>query len=279
MGGAKTEYPADPASSLRKQWYQELQDKCYLPSRILESASFNKAIKKGAANPFECGKNISILKPLIEKRGTLTVRLFTVSALEAEDHILFGGVTDDGLELDQEQCRRLFDLSGNLTTESPETQRRTKKDFGLCASVNSSEAGVEKEIRVDQCIVVVESLQNKLLGEISERNAVFFDEEMEKLEKWADDVKKSLEIQLKQMDADIKTLKSDSRKIPDLQRKVEAQRRIKKMENRRNQLRQNLFVEQDQIDEKKESLLETVEAKMEQSVREELVLEIEWHLV
>jgi SNF2 family DNA or RNA helicase len=41
-------------SSLRKQWYQELQDKFYLPSRILESASFNKAFKAGAVNPFDC---------------------------------------------------------------------------------------------------------------------------------------------------------------------------------------------------------------------------------
>jgi SNF2 family DNA or RNA helicase len=32
-------------SSLRKQWHQELQDKFYLPSQILESRSFNQAIK------------------------------------------------------------------------------------------------------------------------------------------------------------------------------------------------------------------------------------------
>lgn len=41
-------------SSLPKQWYQELQDKFYLPSRILESGSFNKAVKAGSANPFDC---------------------------------------------------------------------------------------------------------------------------------------------------------------------------------------------------------------------------------
>ncbi len=40
-------------SSLRKQWHQELYDKFYLPSQILESASFNKALKKGKQNPFE----------------------------------------------------------------------------------------------------------------------------------------------------------------------------------------------------------------------------------
>jgi SNF2 family DNA or RNA helicase len=40
-------------SSLRKQWNQELQDKFFLPSHILEARSFNLVIKKGKSNPFE----------------------------------------------------------------------------------------------------------------------------------------------------------------------------------------------------------------------------------
>lgn len=39
-------------SSLRKQWSQELLDKFYLPSIILEGASFTKAINSGRQNPF-----------------------------------------------------------------------------------------------------------------------------------------------------------------------------------------------------------------------------------
>ena len=40
-------------SSLRKQWNQELMDKFYLPSKVLESTAFNKDIKQGVANPFD----------------------------------------------------------------------------------------------------------------------------------------------------------------------------------------------------------------------------------
>src|SRR6478672_2719803 len=39
-------------SNLRKQWSQELIDKFFLPSKILESKSFNEAIKKNNLNPF-----------------------------------------------------------------------------------------------------------------------------------------------------------------------------------------------------------------------------------
>src|ERR1035437_2196235 len=40
-------------SSLRKQWSQELLEKFFLPSTILESKSFNQEVKQGKRNPFE----------------------------------------------------------------------------------------------------------------------------------------------------------------------------------------------------------------------------------
>jgi SNF2 family DNA or RNA helicase len=39
-------------ANLRKQWNQELQDKFFLPSFILEAKSFNDTIKTGKLNPF-----------------------------------------------------------------------------------------------------------------------------------------------------------------------------------------------------------------------------------
>lgn len=40
-------------ASLRKQWNQELTDKFFLPSVILETKSFNEQVKQGNLNPFE----------------------------------------------------------------------------------------------------------------------------------------------------------------------------------------------------------------------------------
>ncbi len=46
-------------SNLRKQWYQELTEKFFLPCRLLESKSYNAAIKQGIFRPFE-GEDIVI---------------------------------------------------------------------------------------------------------------------------------------------------------------------------------------------------------------------------
>src|SRR6202521_2583529 len=40
-------------ANLRKQWSQELEDKFYLPSVILENRTFNEAIRAGNLNPFQ----------------------------------------------------------------------------------------------------------------------------------------------------------------------------------------------------------------------------------
>jgi SNF2 family DNA or RNA helicase len=40
-------------SNLRKQWYQELNEKFFLPCQILETKSYNEAIKQGLFKPFE----------------------------------------------------------------------------------------------------------------------------------------------------------------------------------------------------------------------------------
>ena len=40
-------------SNLRKQWYQELTEKFFLPCRFLETKSYNAACKQGTLRPFE----------------------------------------------------------------------------------------------------------------------------------------------------------------------------------------------------------------------------------
>ncbi len=47
-------------SNLRKQWHQEITDKFFLPCSILESRSYNNAIKQGNFRPFEMADSIVI---------------------------------------------------------------------------------------------------------------------------------------------------------------------------------------------------------------------------
>jgi DNA gyrase subunit A len=103
--------------------------------------------------------------------------------------------------------------------------------------------------------------------------------EIEKLEKWAEDVKKSIELELKNLDIDIKFKKAEARKMLKLEDKLNMQKEIKELEKKRNNLRFNLFEEQDKVDERKEKLIENIENKMKQKIEIEDLFKIKFKII
>lgn len=59
-------------SNLRKQWFQELQEKFFLPCEILESKSYRQSVKDGNRNPFDTG-NIVICSYHFARQKSLDV--------------------------------------------------------------------------------------------------------------------------------------------------------------------------------------------------------------
>ena len=133
----------------------------------------------------------------------------------------------------------------------------------------------EGAARLDQ---ITPAAQAEILAVSAERNSGYFDAEMEKLDKWAEDVKNSIEIELKELDKDIKTRKTEAKKILSLEEKVKAQREIKEMEKKRNTLRQNLYQAQDEVDVKKEKLIDEIEAHLKQKIAESRLYLVRWRV-
>jgi len=125
----------------------------------------------------------------------------------------------------------------------------------------------------------IESQENDILISNAERNSKFFDDELDKLESWADDLKSSIKMELKELDREIKYRKTESKRILNLEDKIREQREIKELEKKRNALRLNLFQAQDEIDERKESLITSIEAKLKQRVSTFDLFLFRWFLV
>ena len=186
---------------------------------------------------------ISVLEPLVGKSGTLRVSNYSVQAFEKEDHIIVAAIDDNGEKLESDVVKKIFALAGKHQD---------------CNQLSS-----EEETNIDefekQTVQIVS-------GQIAERNSEFFDAEVDKLDGWAEDLKKSLEIELKRMDIDLKAIKTSAKKVLDLEKKVKLQREIKNLEKKRNEMRQKLYKSQDEVDAKKENLLERVEAQLNQQM-------------
>jgi len=116
-------------------------------------------------------------------------------------------------------------------------------------------------------------------AEIAERNSNYFDEELDKIESWAEDKKLSLELRIKELDKEIKTRRTDSRKLVKLEEKVNEQRAIKDLEKKRNSLRRDLFDKQNEIDTEKDKLLDTIQSRLESESSIIELFTIKWKLV
>lgn len=198
---------------------------------------------------------ISILEDLIGKSGWLTLKNITVDSFEKEDYLIWAGYLDNGEIIDYEQCEKLFLLG--------------------VKSINETSATAD----IHKLNTYINTKKSEIMEEITQRNSEFFDEEIAKLDKWAEDRKNSLEIELKQLDKDIKTLKTESKKILKLEDKLQAQKVIKEMESKRNKMRRELFESQDMVDKQKEELIEKIEAKLNQKISEEELFTSRWRLV
>lgn len=199
---------------------------------------------------------ISVIEDLVGKSGWLSLSQLTIEALDDEDHLIFCGFTDDGERLDQEICQKLFSLSGTV----------------------AEDVSVANDLK-QKLLSSYEESKSRILDEVTSRNGAYFDQEMEKLETWADDLKEGLEQELKELDRDIKGLKKEAKIIADLDAKMEAHRKIKESEKKRNQMRKSLFDAQDEIEKQKEELLSVVEQKLRQAIIDAELFTVRWKVV
>lgn len=204
----------------------------------------------------EAQTKISYLEQFIGKTGWLRLSKLSIDSFEQEDYLLAAAFVEEGTVLDEEMALRLLAL--------PATQ---EGEIEVPDAV--SEQLAERHFQLKQQIMEYNS----------EKNSQFFDEEMDKLEHWAEDMKLSLEKEIKDLDAEIKLKKAEAKKIFRLEEKVKLQRHIKDLEKKRSEKRRSLYEAQDEIDRRKDALLEEIEARLQQKIQENELFTIQWKLV
>ncbi len=232
-----------PGHSLAQRILSDIKSKQAEETEIVFNYSDNQTI-------------ISVLKRFVGKSGVLKISNFTVESFEAEDNIILSAITDSGDVIEPEIIKKIFQLSAESTTPlNVPSDKKTKLD--------------ELENTYVKTVSTV----------IAERNGSFFDHEVDKLDNWAEDVKKAIELDLRKFDIDIKTAKTNAKKIINLDEKLKAQREIKDWEKKRNEMRRRLFETQDEVELKKEKLLESVEARLAQHSKLEPLFTIRWKII
>jgi hypothetical protein len=205
------------------------------------------------------GAPVSTLKPLRGKSGLLTARLVSVAALgELEQHLVVAAITDDGQTLAEDDAEKLLRLPA------------TEHEPGLFAAPAATPAALATD---------AETRKQTVLHLARERQLRYFEQEVVKLDAWADDLKLGLEQRIKDIDREIKEVRRSATISATLDEKLHWQKRQRELEGKRSQLRRELFGQQDEIEVQRNAVIEGLERQLMQQVDEKQLFTVEWELM
>jgi hypothetical protein len=201
------------------------------------------------------GAKVSAVETLLNQSGILHLQRYSIESLERlEDHLIFAAQTDNGEFLPMETAQKLMQLSAYVV----ET-----------VVVSTSARLLER----------LEHERNTIMREVNTRNLGFFEQEVNKLDAWADDLKDSLEDAIHELDKAIKQARRDAKIALTLEEKLVLQKLQKKLEAERNQQRRSLFDQQDAIDARREALIGRLEEKLNKRTVMEDLFTIRWSII
>ncbi|GAA0773839.1 hypothetical protein GCM10009108_04520 [Castellaniella ginsengisoli] len=118
-----------------------------------------------------------------------------------------------------------------------------------------------------------------LLRDVNERNLGHFEQEVQKLDAWADALKLGLEQDIKEIDREIKEVRRTAATSPTLEEKLSWQKKQRELEDKRSKLRRELFARQDEVEAQRNDLISQLEVQHQQQVEERTLFTVEWELV
>ena len=204
------------------------------------------------------GNKISSLEPWRGQSGYLTARLLDVTTLgKHEQHLLLAACTTDGTPLIEDDPEKLLKIPARSSDDY--TAPTARQNTALHDDLDRRRAA--------------------LLAALKQQDLAHINQEEQKLDDWADDLKQNLEQAIKETDREIKEVRRTAASAVTLDEKLHWQKKKQELENKRRRQRRELFDRQDEIDAQRNILIAQLEAQMEQKVKEEELFIIESEIV
>lgn len=187
------------------------------------------------------------------RSGFLTLTPLVIDSYEREEYLLFCGFDENGGSLAQETTEKLLGCAG-----------RVERGDGIADAVA---ARLPAEAERHAKATVSRSL---------EHNSAHFNQAREKLEQWADDMVLSAEKALQDTKEEIKALRRQAHQAVTLEEQHEIQQTIQKLERQQRRQRQDIFRVEDEIMEKRDALIDSLERRLAQRTETETLFAIHW---
>jgi hypothetical protein len=205
-------------------------------------------------DPQQNSARITVVEQLRGQSGVLTLQKLTVESFEKQEYLLFSAITDQGTNLDQETCQKLLDTmattSDDIMQIPPNVAQRLQAE-----AARHAEATIARML---------------------ETNNKHFIEARDKLDRWAEDMELAAEQALKNTKQQIKVAQREARQAITLEEQQTIQERIAKLERQKRRQQQEIFDVSDEIQDKREALIDELTRRMTQKVRNENLFTVTW---
>ncbi|WP_044409284.1 SNF2-related protein [Thiomicrospira microaerophila] len=195
---------------------------------------------------------LSALESFKGQSGWLSLTQLALDSFQLEEHLIFTAQTDDGQTLDQEACETFFKLEA--TSHSPSTDFEPEQGFSE---------------------LITHQVQAKLNQALEENNQ-FFKQARDKLEAWAEDQMKSAEQTLEDTKFKLRDAKRQSRQVETIDQQKHWQEQIKKLEKLQRRQRQSIFDVEDEIEAKRDELIDALEKQMHKTSTTHHLFTVRW---
>ena len=197
---------------------------------------------------------LSVLEALKGQSGWLCLTQLALDSFQIEEHLIFTAQTEKGQTLDQEACEALFKLEAQSSQQS----------------VDSKPSKLFSEL-------ITHQVQVKL-NQALEENSLYFKQARDKLEAWAEDQIKSAEQTLVDTKLKLRDAKRQSRQAETVEQQKHWQEEIKKLEKLQRRQRQSIFDVEDEIEAKRDELIDALEKQMHKTSTTHHLFTIRWHI-
>uniref|UniRef100_E6QQ34 DEAD/DEAH box helicase n=1 Tax=mine drainage metagenome TaxID=410659 RepID=E6QQ34_9ZZZZ len=223
------------------------------------------------------GTQIAMVKQIKGNSGTLAVMLLSVESLGSqEEHLLLATQDSNGVVYDQELTEKLLTIPAEqefLPAASIPAQFMVQESQpGL--DFTAAHVAVSPALRQE-----INRQKTGILSALEQRNLVSFTQETEKLDAWADDLKVGLEREIKELDRNIKETRTKSNGAATLAEKLDMQKAQRDLEARRDRKRRELFQRQDEIQARRDGLIDELEKQLQQQILTRMLFVCEWEVV
>lgn len=208
------------------------------------------------------GSHVGALIPYCGRSGLLSLTVLTVEALGLEEqHLIVSAIAENGEVLVEDIPEKLLRMPATLAP------------YGALGGVAREDHNINSALNAD-----IQYRRDQLLREVNQRNLGYFQQEVEKLDAWADDLKLGLEQEIKETDRQIKEVRRTAATAATLDEKLHWQKQQRDFEGKRSKLRRELFVRQDEIEIERNRLIEQLEKQLEQKIKEQHLFAVAWSL-